>query len=70
MVVEGDCVLIKLTVYTVESLCGRLCRRQIMLWEKKIQISKEMREAVDSDIGRPQINAMKAEIHRMQVISH
>ena len=38
-----------------------------MLWEKKIQIAKEMRAAVDSDAGKPQITAMKAEIHRMQV---
>ena len=38
-----------------------------MLWEKKIQIAREMREAVDSDIGRGEVRAMKAEIHRMQV---
>ena len=42
-------------------------RRQIMLWEKKIQIAREMKEAVDSDVGQSEIRAMKAEIHRMQV---
>lgn len=38
-----------------------------MLWEKKIQIAREMKEAVDSDVGQAEIRAMKAEIHRMHV---
>lgn len=38
-----------------------------MLWEKKIQIARETREAVDSEAGQAEIRAMKAEIHRMQV---
>uniref|UniRef100_UPI00398EA058 coiled-coil domain-containing protein 40 isoform X2 n=1 Tax=Pristiophorus japonicus TaxID=55135 RepID=UPI00398EA058 len=41
--------------------------RQIMLWEKKIQLAKEARSAVDSDVGQNEIQAMKAEIHRMQI---
>ncbi|XP_078081715.1 coiled-coil domain-containing protein 40 [Mustelus asterias] len=41
--------------------------RQIMLWEKKIQLAKEARSAVDSDVGQSEIRAMKAEIHRMQI---
>ncbi|XP_032097327.1 coiled-coil domain-containing protein 40 isoform X1 [Sapajus apella] len=40
---------------------------QIMLWEKKIQLAKEMRFSVDSEIGQPEIQAMKGEIHRMKV---
>ncbi|KAM6175984.1 coiled-coil domain-containing protein 40 [Erethizon dorsatum] len=40
---------------------------QIMLWEKKIQLAKEMRESVDSDASQMEIRAMKAEIHRMKV---
>uniref|UniRef100_A0A669PXY7 Glucosidase alpha, acid n=1 Tax=Phasianus colchicus TaxID=9054 RepID=A0A669PXY7_PHACC len=40
---------------------------QIMLWEKKIQLTKEMRSAVDSERGQGEIRAMRAEIHRMQV---
>ncbi|NXC37809.1 CCD40 protein, partial [Penelope pileata] len=40
---------------------------QIMLWEKKLQLTKEMRSAVDSERGQGEIRAMKAEIHRMQV---
>lgn len=38
-----------------------------MLWEKKIQVSREMKEAVDSEAGQAEVKAMKAEIHRMQV---
>lgn len=38
-----------------------------MLWEKKIQLTKEMRSAVDSETGQGEIRAMRAEIHRMQV---
>ena len=38
-----------------------------MLWEKKIQIGKEMKEAVDSEAGQAEVKAMNAEIHRMQV---
>lgn len=44
-------------------------RRQIMLWERKIQLAKEMREMVDSETGQAELKAMKAEIHRMEVIS-
>lgn len=42
-------------------------RHQIMLWEKKIQLAKEMRASVDSETGQTEIRAMKAEIHRMKV---
>ncbi|KAM6118708.1 coiled-coil domain-containing protein 40 [Phoenicopterus ruber ruber] len=40
---------------------------QILLWEKKIQLTKEMRAAVDSETGQGEIQAMRIEIHRMQV---
>ncbi|KAM7088878.1 coiled-coil domain-containing protein 40 isoform 1-T2 [Ciconia maguari] len=40
---------------------------QIMLWEKKIQLRREMRAAVDSETGQGKIQAMRTEIHRMQV---
>nr|XP_021522037.1 LOW QUALITY PROTEIN: coiled-coil domain-containing protein 40-like [Aotus nancymaae] len=46
---------------------ARAPRHQIMLWEKKIQLAKEMRSSVDSEIGQPEIQAMKGEIHRMKV---
>ncbi|KAG7327040.1 hypothetical protein KOW79_010441 [Hemibagrus wyckioides] len=40
--------------------------RQIMLWERKIQLARETRLAVDSEIGQEYIKTMKAEIHRME----
>ncbi|NWI64273.1 CCD40 protein, partial [Todus mexicanus] len=40
---------------------------QIMLWERKIQLTKEMRAAVDSEKGQGEIRAMRTEVHRMQV---
>ncbi|XP_039860621.1 coiled-coil domain-containing protein 40 [Simochromis diagramma] len=39
--------------------------RQIMLWEKKTQLVKEMRSAMD--VGQGESHTMKAEIHRMEV---
>jgi hypothetical protein len=42
-------------------------RKQIMFWERKIQLAKEMKAAVDSETGQGEIRAMKSEIHRMQV---
>ena len=42
-------------------------RRQIMLWEKKTQLARETRAAVDSEVGQGEVRAMRAEIHRMQV---
>ncbi|NWX15489.1 CCD40 protein, partial [Aegotheles bennettii] len=40
---------------------------QIMLWEKKIQLTKEMRAVVESETGQGEIQAMRTEIHRMRV---
>ena len=42
-------------------------RRQIMLWEKKTQLAREAKNAVDLEYGQGEIRAMKAEIHRMEV---
>ncbi|XP_047435311.1 coiled-coil domain-containing protein 40 isoform X2 [Mugil cephalus] len=41
--------------------------RQIMLWDKRTQIVKETCSAVDSEVGRGDIQVMKAEIHCMEV---
>jgi coiled-coil domain-containing protein 40 len=38
-----------------------------MAWEKRIQIAKEMKAAVDSETGQGEIREMKFEIHRMKV---
>ena len=41
--------------------------RQILLWERKIQLEKEMQDALDPTIGQTEIVAMKREIHRMEL---
>ncbi|KAJ8245921.1 hypothetical protein GJAV_G00261720 [Gymnothorax javanicus] len=52
-----------------ERLLGVLVEteRQVMLWEKRIQLAQESRQAVDSEVGQGEIRSMRAEIHRMEV---
>ena len=38
-----------------------------MLWEKKTQLAREAKNAVDQEYGQGEIRSMKAEIHRMEV---
>ena len=39
--------------------------RQILLWEKKIQLEKETQETLDPSVGMSEGQAMEREIHRM-----
>merc|ERR1712183_972717 len=41
--------------------------RGIMLWEKKTQLARETKAAVDVGVGKEEMHAMQAEIHRMEV---
>lgn len=41
--------------------------RQIMLWERKIQLEKEMQDVLDHTVGQDVVGEMKKEIHRMQL---
>ena len=54
-------------IYVYVSAYMLYIRHQIMLWERKIQMAKEMREMVDSETGQAELKAMKPEIHRMEV---
>ena len=38
-----------------------------MLWEKKTQLARETKAAVDVGVGKEEMHAMQAEIHRMEV---
>jgi coiled-coil domain-containing protein 40 len=42
-------------------------RRQIMMWEKKIQLAKETSEAVNPSVGQEDIRKMEREIHIMEM---
>jgi len=41
--------------------------RQIMLWERKLMLEKEMHDAMDPNVGQDVVGEMKREIHRMQL---
>jgi len=41
--------------------------RQLMLWERKIQLEKEMQEVMDPSVGQDVVGEMRKEIHRMQL---
>mmetsp|Transcript_2903 Transcript_2903/g.417 ORF Transcript_2903/g.417 Transcript_2903/m.417 type:complete len:115 (-) Transcript_2903:672-1016(-) len=43
------------------------CERQILLWERKIQLEREMQEALDPTFGQSEIIDLKKEIHRMEL---
>jgi chromosome segregation ATPase len=41
--------------------------RQVLLWERKITLEKEMQQALDPNVGQSDSAAMKKEIHRMEL---
>merc|ERR1712176_1661895 len=41
--------------------------RQVLLWERKIMLEKQMQEALDPSVGQVEAAAMKKEIHRMEL---
>mmetsp|Transcript_48887 Transcript_48887/g.116203 ORF Transcript_48887/g.116203 Transcript_48887/m.116203 type:complete len:887 (-) Transcript_48887:111-2771(-) len=41
--------------------------RQVMLWERKISLEKEMQDALDPNVGQSEASAMEKEIHRMEL---
>ena len=41
--------------------------RQLMLWEKKIQLEKETQDALDPEVGMAEARSMEKEIHRMKL---
>ncbi|XP_060941531.1 coiled-coil domain-containing protein 40-like [Limanda limanda] len=69
---EQDSVEIQMTYEKTHDEKERLlnslveAERQILLWEKKIQLVKETRSALDSDVIHGEIVMMKTEIHRME----
>jgi coiled-coil domain-containing protein 40 len=41
--------------------------KQILLWERKIKLEKEMQDTLDPAIGQQEIVEMKKEIHNMEI---
>jgi hypothetical protein len=40
---------------------------QVMLWERKLLLEKEMRDVLDPTVGQDVVGEMRREIHRMQL---
>jgi len=41
--------------------------RQLLLWERKIQLEKEIQDALDPNIGQSEIKLLKKDIHMMEL---
>lgn len=41
--------------------------RQLLLWERKIQLEKEIQNALDPEIGQSEIKLLQKDIHRMEL---
>lgn len=41
--------------------------KQILLWERKIHLEREMQEHLDPNYGQKEIQELKKEIHRMEL---
>merc|ERR1719329_2100050 len=41
--------------------------RQVLLWERKISLEKDMQAALDPNVGQSEASAMQKEIHRMEL---
>jgi len=71
--IEGQCLDMERSVETIkEEKAGMTqeileAERQVLLWERKITLEREMQEALDPNIGQADSSAMKKEIHRMEL---
>lgn len=43
------------------------CERQILLWERKIELEREMQETLDPNVGRQELQEIKKELHLKQL---
>ena len=41
------------------------CERQVFLWERKIQLEREMQEALDPNVAKEELKMLKKELHIM-----
>ena len=70
---ESECVNLQTNISEAKKSKGRLLdeiieqERQGLLWEKKIQLDKETREALDPSVGQQESESMEKDIHRMEL---
>merc|ERR1711904_538214 len=71
--IEGACVSMEQNIEKVKEEKEQAqadlieAERQVMLWERKIHLEREMQEALDPAVGQVESAAMKKEIHRMEL---
>ena len=71
--IERDCVALQASVTGTRTEKAKLLdeimeqERQALLWEKKIQLDKDTRAALDPTVGQTESQAMEREIHRMEL---
>lgn len=71
--IESQCLRMEQQVQAVKEEKDRMTNdileseRQVLLWERKIALEKEMQEALDPNIGQAESAAMTKEIHRMEL---
>merc|ERR1719198_1244759 len=71
--IEGACLQMESTIESVKNEKTSMTQdileaeRQVMLWERKIHLEREMQEALDPAVGQVESTAMKKEIHRMEL---
>lgn len=70
---EKDCISLQASINEVRNAKEKLLdemvemERQALLWEKKIQLDKETKAALDPTIGAAENESMEKEIHRMEL---
>merc|ERR1719265_867674 len=71
--IEAQCLRMEQQVAVVKGEKNQMTsdilesERQVLLWERKITLEKEMQEALDPNVGQADSSAMKKEIHRMEL---
>jgi len=71
--IESHCLDIERNISTVKEDKAQMnndileSERQVLLWERKITLEKEMQQALDPNVGQADASAMKKEIHRMEL---
>lgn len=71
--IEQECMKLERTTQTIkderQSLQEEIveAERQVMLWERKIHLEKEIHETLDPSAGQAETAHMRKEIHRMEL---
>merc|ERR1719183_966456 len=71
--IEAQCLQMEASVGAVKEEKDAMSQdileaeRQVLLWDRKISLEKEMQQALDPNVGQSESSAMTKEIHRMEL---